>query len=414
MSWAPSTDSAGQRRPAVRSPLARHALGPLGYMPHRGPSAPPDQLGADPIPADRSALATRLRHAAGPVVYASSQLFLIALLYGVYSFSRHLADGREPQALRSALEVWRLERFLHLPSEVAVQNLALHSTTLISGANWYYICVHFPSIVALLLWVFVRHRGHWPRVRNALILATGLALTIHLLYPLAPPRFLSRVSDVSLVDTGAVYGPSPYGNGDRLANEYAAMPSLHIGWAVLEAWAVVTILRHRARWLVVLQPVLTTLVVVVTANHYWLDGLVGAALVVIAIVVLDQVSRVLAARAARHGDRAVLDGPLSAAGAPTPDLDIPERREPADPDRRPEPTVSAVSAVPDPPAEAALPARASLAAAGGGAARVPAPRPEDPEPAAPTTDDLSAWPVDADQPGSTETTRVGGSPAADH
>jgi hypothetical protein len=85
---------------------------------------------------------------------------------------------------------------------------------------------------------------------------------------------------LGFVDTGLRFGQSAYGprGHDHLANEFAAMPSLHVGWAVLLAVAIVVTLRTPWRWLVVIHPIMTTLVVVVTANHFWLDGIAGAAL----------------------------------------------------------------------------------------------------------------------------------------
>jgi membrane-associated phospholipid phosphatase len=133
-----------------------------------------------------------------------------------------------------------------------------------------------------LAWVWLRHRDAWPRVRAALILLTGAALAIHLAYPLAPPRLLPGHP---LVDTGRLIGPTPYPQraGHGYSNQYAAMPSLHIAWAVLVAWGVITLSRRRLRWVAVLYPVTTTLVVVVTGNHYWLDGIVGVLLLCLAL-----------------------------------------------------------------------------------------------------------------------------------
>ncbi|WP_018500333.1 phosphatase PAP2 family protein [Parafrankia discariae] len=226
----------------------------------------------------------------GLLAYTLGQVILLGLLYVGYSLSRHLATGREPEALGHAVDVWRLERFLRLPDEAALQGAALAHQWLPHGANWYYVGVHFPAAITLLVWVFARHRDHWRRVRNVIILATGAGLVIHLFYPLAPPRFLPRVdSSVSLVDTGTLLGPSPYGKGSGgVANQYAAMPSLHVGWAILEAWAVVTILRHRMRWLAVIQPLATIAVVVLTANHFWLDGIVGGTLVAGAVLLVGR------------------------------------------------------------------------------------------------------------------------------
>jgi hypothetical protein len=290
-----------------------------------GPASPSGPDGPATVDPEAAAPVDRLvgvRRVAGAMAYAASQLLLIALLYGTYSFSRHLAAGREPAALTNAKRVWRLERALHLPSEAAVQHLATHAEFLIRAADWFYLLVHFPSVIILLLWVFARHRRHWTRIRNVLIMTTGVALVVHLLYPLAPPRFLPSVLHVSLVDTGEVYGPSPYGEGSGgIANEYAAMPSLHVGWSLIEAWAIITILRHRARWLAVLHPVLTTAVVVVTANHYWLDGLVGVSLVVVSIVVLDQANRWWAARGQDRHEIPHIPAPTAPPSeSPTPDV----------------------------------------------------------------------------------------------
>jgi len=216
--------------------------------------------------------------------YALGQAVLMAGLFMTYRLGRRLAAGHEGRALAHARDVWQLERGFGLPSEAGLQRLALHSTTLVELANRFYMYVHFPASIVFLAWVLLRHRDQWSRVRNALIALTGAALAIHLAYPLAPPRFLSGVlPDVNIVDTGRLLGPSPYPTDGGSANQYAAMPSMHVGWAILEAWAVITILRSRARWVALAQPIVTTLVVVVTGNHYWLDGLVGAALVVGAV-----------------------------------------------------------------------------------------------------------------------------------
>lgn len=173
--------------------------------------------------------------------YALGQALLMAGLFMVYRLGRRLAAGHESVALGHAREVWQLERALGLPSEETVQRWALHSTTLVELANRFYMYVHFPASIVFLAWVLLRHRDHWARVRNALIALTGAALAIHLAYPLAPPRFLSGVlPDVGIVDTGQLIGPSPYPSSTGgSANQYAAMPSMHVGWAILEAWGVV-------------------------------------------------------------------------------------------------------------------------------------------------------------------------------
>nr|MDT0664663.1 phosphatase PAP2 family protein [Micromonospora sp. DSM 115978] len=219
----------------------------------------------------------RARQIARTAAYCVGQALLLAGLFTLYKLGRQWAKGREDDALANAADVWHLERLFGLPSEQFVQELAMRSTDLVRLANHYYLGVHFPAAVAFLAWVLLRHRDQWPRVRNVLVIVTGVALVLHVLYPLAPPRFLPQVTpEVDLVDTGVVIGPGPYTTPESRAasNQYAAMPSLHVGWALVEAWGIVTILRARARWLAVVHPVLTLLVVVLTAHHYWADGLV--------------------------------------------------------------------------------------------------------------------------------------------
>ncbi|SQD98207.1 MULTISPECIES: phosphatase PAP2 family protein [unclassified Parafrankia] len=237
-----------------------------------------------PPPRDSWWHRSRIGRLTSTALSIAGQVLLLDLLYMLYRMGRHLAVGRESQALANARDVWNLERLLYLPNESAIQQLALHSTQLLELANRVYTGVHFPASTAFLAWVLVRHRNAWPRVRTVILASTGVALVIHILYPLAPPRFLPQtLPDVTFVDTGTVFGPSAYTAGDTVANQYAAMPSLHVGWSILVAWGVVTILRSRARWLIILHPLITIAVVVITANHYWLDGLIGGGLVVTAV-----------------------------------------------------------------------------------------------------------------------------------
>ncbi len=246
---------------------------PTGNVPLPTADAPPRADGAK-----------RGRHLLGTAGYAATQILLLGSLFMVYRFGRHIVDDHQSEALSHGVSVWNMERRLHLPDEATVQHLALHSHYVTILINEFYFAVHFPAAIALLVWVFVRHRSDWPRVRNVIIIATGMALMIHILYPLAPPRLLPRAV-TNLVDTGAIFGPSPYAQGGDFANEYAAMPSLHIGWAIIEAWVVIIALCSRWRCLAIAQPVATTAVVVATANHYWVDGAVGGLLVLLAIQV---------------------------------------------------------------------------------------------------------------------------------
>ena len=126
---------------------------------------------------------------------------------------------------------------------------------------------------------------------------TAAALALHVLLPLAPPRLLPLAG---MVDTGHAVGPSVYGTPgtDALTNQYAAMPSLHVGWAAAVAIVLITATRSRWRWLWSLHPLLTLAVVLITANHYWLDAAVALALLGMILLVPVLLPRAIPVRVA--------------------------------------------------------------------------------------------------------------------
>src|SRR5437868_2102619 len=205
-----------------------------------------------------------------------TEVVLLLGLFAFYKWGRTLVEHGPGEAMANAQWLWGFERSW-LPSEVSLQHWALGWDHTAFLANLYYVSVHFPGTAALLIWLYVRHRSSYRRVRNELVVLTALGLVVHLLFPLAPPR----LAGIGAVDTMLTVGPSAYpAAADGIANQYAAMPSLHIGWALLVAVAVVRVSRSRWRWFVALHAPVTVLVVVVTANHYWTDGLVAAGLLV--------------------------------------------------------------------------------------------------------------------------------------
>jgi hypothetical protein len=213
------------------------------------------------------------------------ELLLIIVLFGAYKLGRLLANGRVSEAFDNAHRVWDLERLLGLPGETAVQHGLLHSEFLVHTANCYYAYVHFPATALFLLWIYLRRPAHYRWVRRVIVALTAVALVLHLLVPLAPPRMLPATG---LVDTAARFGPAVYGapQTDTISNQYAAMPSLHIGWAAVIATGLIVTSRTRWRWLWLLHPVVTIAVVVGTANHYWLDGIVVLMLLSVTVLLL--------------------------------------------------------------------------------------------------------------------------------
>ncbi|MFK0287290.1 phosphatase PAP2 family protein [Streptomyces sp. NPDC090499] len=213
------------------------------------------------------------------------ELLLVAGLFLVYKFGRQLATGHTAEALHNAHRIWDLERTLHLPSEVDVQSALLHGDTLVHLANTYYATVHFPATLAFLVWLYLKRPAHYVWARRVLALVTAAALVLPFTFPLAPPRMLAATG---LIDTARVYGPSVYGppSSDHLSNQFAAMPSLHFGWALMVAIGLIVATRSRWRWLWLLHPAITLLVIVGTANHYWLDAIIATAMLGAALALI--------------------------------------------------------------------------------------------------------------------------------
>lgn len=225
----------------------------------------------------------------GPLRAFLGELLLVGLLLGVYQLVRHLAGGHPQVATRHADLVWSVERILRLPDEADVQRWGLQWPHTARLANLYYVAMHFPGTALAMVWLWRRYRAGYLRMRTELVLLTAAGLILHVLFPLAPPRL---VGSFGVVDTMLSVGPSAYPPGtDGFANQFAAMPSLHVGWAALVAVAVIRVAGSRWRWLVLLHPALTTVVVVLTANHYWLDGLVATAVLGLAVLAVGQCER---------------------------------------------------------------------------------------------------------------------------
>ncbi|TYC12470.1 inositol phosphorylceramide synthase [Actinomadura syzygii] len=217
-----------------------------------------------------------------------TEVGLLLALFSFYKWGRTLVQHGPGEALSNAKWLWGFEREW-LPNEVGFQHWALGWDHTAFLANVYYVSVHFPGTALLLIWVYARHRSSYRRVRNELVVLTAAGLVVHMLFPLAPPR----LAGVGAVDTMLTVGPSAYpAAADGIANQYAAMPSLHIGWAILVAVTVLRVSRSRWRWAVALHAPVTVFVVVVTANHYWTDGLVAAVLLAGAMALVALLERV--------------------------------------------------------------------------------------------------------------------------
>ena len=215
-----------------------------------------------------------------PVRFAQEFVLLGALL-ALYLFLRYSMKGSISDAVGNAHRVVEVERAFGVFSESNLQELALRSHDVVRFLNGYYLYAHFTVAALFFAWMLIRHPSDYPSCRRILIVMTAIGLAIHAIYPLAPPRMLA---DMGFIDTGRLFGMSPYGDtSEGLANQFAAMPSLHFGWALLVAWGAAKFSRSPWRRLLVLHPVLTLAAIIITANHYWLDAAVALCIFVAAI-----------------------------------------------------------------------------------------------------------------------------------
>ncbi|MFF7129754.1 phosphatase PAP2 family protein [Streptomyces sp. NPDC008240] len=222
----------------------------------------------------RQGLRDRLRHPRRPRLWF--EILLIAVSYWTYSLIRNAVPEQKAQALRNADWVWRLEHRLGVAVEESVNHAANAVHWLIIGMNYYYATLHFVVTLGVLVWLYHWHPGRYAATRLALFATTGVALVGYYLFPLAPPRLMNGGRFVDTVMVHHTWGSMASGDLKHMSNQYAAMPSMHIGWSL---WCGLTVFALAsvpwARVLGLLYPATTLLVIVATANHFWLDAVGG-------------------------------------------------------------------------------------------------------------------------------------------
>jgi hypothetical protein len=200
------------------------------------------------------------------------QILVILLAVGAYLAVRGVTQGDPSAAHGHAEAVLDVEHTLRLGWEARAQDLILGSSALVSFFNFVYVWCFWPGVIGALVLAYRRDRIRYLMLRNAMFISGSVGLLVFALFPVSPPRFLAGFTDTvsTLSSSAAVAHPS------SLTNEYAAMPSFHVGWTVLAGVVVFGLLRHRiVRWLALLPGAVMSMTVVVTANHYVLDALAG-------------------------------------------------------------------------------------------------------------------------------------------
>lgn len=210
------------------------------------------------------------------------EVFSIAVGYAAYSIIRVLAPSRVSTSYRHAWELESIEKQLGMFPELGLNGFLSRHEVLQDLASYYYGTLHFIVTPVVLVWLWKRRVRHYSPLRSSLVLASLSALVVYATFPVAPPRF-ALAGTVDSVSLHPVLWDSGHGV-KGLINELAAMPSLHVGWALWCAAAVVLVCQTPWRHLAWLYPLGTTVVVVATANHYVLDAVGGALIVVVPMV----------------------------------------------------------------------------------------------------------------------------------
>ena len=233
------------------------------------------------------------------------QFLILLTSYLAYDLVRYLTVGRESTAVANANHIITFERSLHLYVEPWMQAKISHVHDLLLALDWFYAQVHLPAVIVFLSWVYLRRNDVFPFFRNVFLLINAIALSVFALVPVAPPR-LTPAS--GMVDTLYVFSSLNYQSGSLriVTNPFAAMPSLHFGYAVFISVSLLLLVRTRwVRVLAYVYPVVVLVAVVATGNHYLFDVLAGG--LVIAVAYFFTLSAMTAPEAvpvsSRDGDR---------------------------------------------------------------------------------------------------------------
>jgi PAP2 superfamily len=206
------------------------------------------------------------------------QLLLFGAAYLGYRVVRGLVEGRATAAFQHAREVIQLERTLHLFVEPSVQAWASGSHLLMDVSSWMYVNAQTTVTVGGLVYLYLCHNRSFYFVRNALMISMAIALVSYAVFPTAPPRFMPEWGFIdSVSDFTGVHVSHTSAAMTALFNPYAAVPSMHVAFALLIGWPISRLVRRRAlRVLWLVYPFLMAFVIVATANHFIFDALLGA------------------------------------------------------------------------------------------------------------------------------------------
>ncbi len=208
--------------------------------------------------------------------------FIVGLML-VYWLIRGAIPERAADAFARANQIIHLERKLHFFWETGWQEHMLGNRALVQTADDIYLYLHLPGLIVAGIWLYAKSREHYRIYRNALLVSACLGLFFYGFFPVAPPRMLPQDG---FVDTIGRFSMNPDDMQPSLiVNRYAAVPSFHFGWALLVGIALIDVSRNIwVRALAVLFPTLMFFSIILTANHFIFDAIIGGLIVVLAIM----------------------------------------------------------------------------------------------------------------------------------
>lgn len=217
-------------------------------------------------------------------------LFISFLIF--YKISRYIAIGDAETAFENARKLIEFEKLLGIFTEPFLQGYFLSKISLIKFLNTFYMYVHIPATVMFFVWLFKKHNDKYYWIRNGFIAANCISIIFFIFYPCAPPRMLPQYGFVdTLLELSNVNLYNGFFSG--FFNQYAAVPSMHFGNAFLIAIAIILYAKKSYKWLALIYPLFVLWVIVVTANHFYLDAILGGLIVIVPYPLLRLYSKVI-------------------------------------------------------------------------------------------------------------------------
>lgn len=219
------------------------------------------------------------------------QLFVFVGFYVLYELVRGLVDSSGYKPFGDATKIINFERLLHVFVEPTIQAWAQNTHWLMDASDWIYLNGHFFVTLAVLLFIYFRRNESFYFVRNMFMIAMAIALVGYWLYPTAPPRLMGEWGFSDSISQFMGLGTLHFDNQPEGAflNEYAAVPSMHVCFAIMTAWPMAKLVKHRAAKIAWgLYPLLITFAVVATGNHYFIDVFLGALTALVSALLAKQ------------------------------------------------------------------------------------------------------------------------------